>query len=331
MTNDQHDSLDQRFRCDGRRERIPITGGTMTKEQFERYFKFENFYSEEDATALFAACAKLPFERQPTIWKKLRRHQVVSFTERKSARADYAGPNFELSEAPKELLEFRNRLSAHVGKHIDYMACVSYEDGGDPMDWHSHKEDIGYRASVYDVSLGAARPFGLRMKDDFITDENGKRVRRQPLYFDPTPGSLITMSSEANDLCEHCVPEARSKQTYGRRISINCKSVGPRIFCCRKGHAYPPDAVYVGRETKDRRTGEALFPATPFANDARMSIDRFRDYSTCRMRDPGFPPLVENLRNKDLLCWCSGPETAHCHAKVWLELANQPKEEARTV
>ena len=87
----------------------------MTKEQFERYFKFEkNFYSEEDADALLAACAKLPFERQPTIWKKLRRHQVVSFTERTSARADYVGPNFRLSEAPKELLEFRDRLSAHV-------------------------------------------------------------------------------------------------------------------------------------------------------------------------------------------------------------------------
>jgi alkylated DNA repair dioxygenase AlkB/uncharacterized Zn-finger protein len=300
----------------------------MTKEQFERYFKFEkDFYSEEDADTLFAACAKLPFERQPTIWKKLRRHQVVSFTERTSARADYVGPNFKLSEAPKELLEFRDRLSTHVGKHINYMACVCYEDGRDHMNWHSHKEDVGYDASVYDLSLGAARPFGLRMKDDFITDENGKR--HQPLYFDATPGSLITMSSEANDLCEHCVPDARSKQAYGRRISINCKSVGPRIFCCRKGHAYPPDAVYVGRETKDRRTGKVLFPGTPFANDARMSIDRFRDYSAWRMRDPGFAALVENLRNKDLLCWCSGPETAHCHAKVWLELANQPKEEAR--
>jgi alkylated DNA repair dioxygenase AlkB/uncharacterized Zn-finger protein len=301
----------------------------MIKEQFDKYFKFETFYSEEDAGALFAACAKLPFERRLTKWNKLKRHQVVSFTERFSPRLNEVGPCFKLSEAPEELQQFRDDLEAHAGKHIDYMACVLYENGLDYMDWHSHAEDVGYDAAVYDLSLGAARLFALRMKDDFITTKNGKRVRRHPHYFEAKPGSLITMSSEANDLCEHCVPKAWSKETYGRRISINCKSVGSRIFCCRKGHAYPPDAVYVGRETKDRRTGTVLFPGTPFANDARMSIDRFRDYSTWRMRDPGFAALVENLRNKDLLCWCSGPETAHCHAKVWLELANQAKEEAR--
>jgi alkylated DNA repair dioxygenase AlkB/uncharacterized Zn-finger protein len=300
----------------------------MNKEQFEKYFKFEkDFYSADEAAALFAACEKLPFERHKTIWKKPIRHQVVSFTERMSVRADYVGRNFKLSEAPTEIKTLQATLSSHVGKHIDYMAVVLYEDGNDFMNWHSHAEDVGYDAAVYDLSLGATRLFGVRMKDDFTAADNGKQVRREPLYFDAAPGSLITMSSEANNMCEHCVPKARSKTTYGRRISINCKSVGPRIFCCRKGQVHPPDAVYVGREVRDRRTGKVSFHGTPFANDARMSVDKFRDYSTWRMRDPGFAALVETLRGKDLLCWCSGRETAHCHAKVWLELANKPKGE----
>jgi len=126
------------------------------------------------------------------------------------------------------------------------------------------------------------------MKDDFITDEKDKRVRRQPGYFDATPGSLITMSSEANDLCELCagssvetdVRSANFDQPQGCRAKNLLLPKGPRL---------PPDAVYVGRETKDRRTGQILFPGVLFANDARISIDRFRDYSAGGCSIPASP------------------------------------------
>jgi len=293
----------------------------MTKEQFQKYFKHEEFYSPEDQARLFDACNKLPFRRELTLWGKQKRHQVVTFTDRFSPRSYGVGPTFRISEAPEEIKEFRSRLSAHVSKSIDYLAIVLYEDGRDYMDWHSHAEDIGYDASVYDLSLGAERFFGVRMKDDFMTAHNGKQVRREPLYFDATPGSLITMCSEANDLCEHCVPKAWRAKTYGRRISINCKAVGPRVFCCRAGEQYPADAVYVGRKVT---RGNVSFPDTPFGNHELLeTAEMFRDYAELRMVDPEFAAKVESLRGKDLLCWCKGKEVEHCHAKVWLEIANR--------
>lgn len=36
----------------------------------------------------------------------------------------------------------------------------------------------------------------------------------------------------------------------------------------------------------------------------------------------GYPNDLDELRGKNLTCWCSGP---HCHADVLLELANAPK------
>jgi uncharacterized Zn-finger protein len=40
------------------------------------------------------------------------------------------------------------------------------------------------------------------------------------------------------------------------------------------------------------------------------------------MMEKDFASKVESPRGKDLLCWCK-PDAEFCHAKVWLELANQ--------
>ena len=96
----------------------------------------------------------------------------------------------------------------------------------------------------------------------------------------------------------------------------------PQVWCCRAGSSYPRDAVYVGRETRDRQ-GNLLREATPFGNHCKLSLNAFREMALAMIAaDPEFAAQVEALRGKDLLCWCSGKETEHCHARVWLELAN---------
>ena len=40
----------------------------------------------------------------------------------------------------------------------------------------------------------------------------------------------------------------------------------PKVYDCHAGKKYPQDAVYVGREVRDRRTGNIIRPATPFGN-----------------------------------------------------------------
>jgi len=96
----------------------------------------------------------------------------------------------------------------------------------------------------------------------------------------------------------------------------------PRVFDCHAGKEYPTDAKYVGREVRDRRTGQIIWPDTPFGNYFGLTGDAFRKYAVGRMQLPYFRARVEALRGRDLLCWC-GPNAAFCHAKVWLELANR--------
>jgi len=96
----------------------------------------------------------------------------------------------------------------------------------------------------------------------------------------------------------------------------------PRVWDCHAGKFYPADAVYVGREVRDRRTGQLTWAATPFGNHLKLSQNAFREYATSKMLDADFRARVEALRGRDLLCWC-GPNAEFCHAKVWLELANR--------
>lgn len=96
----------------------------------------------------------------------------------------------------------------------------------------------------------------------------------------------------------------------------------PKVYDCHAGKKYPQDAVYVGREVRDRRTGNIIRPATPFGNYLHLSGDSFRCYALARMMQKDLASTVESLRGKDLLCWCK-PDAESCHAKVWLELANQ--------
>jgi hypothetical protein len=114
------------------------------------------------------------------------------------------------------------------------------------------------------------------------------------------------------------------KNKAANEVMEDCKSVGPGVYSCRKGHESPEGAVYVGREVRDRKTGEVRFANTPFGNHDRIrDMDQFRAYALEKMKDASFAAQVESLRGKDLLCWCTGREREDCHARVWLELANR--------
>jgi hypothetical protein len=96
----------------------------------------------------------------------------------------------------------------------------------------------------------------------------------------------------------------------------------PRVWDCHAGKFYPADAVYVGREVRDRRTGKITRPATPFGNHLKLSGEGFREYAVEKMLDTDFREQIFALGGRDLLCWCS-PDSECCHARVWLELANE--------
>ena len=200
-----------------------------------------------------------------------------------------------LEDAPAEIQALREKLSKFAGKDVNYLSLVGYADEKDHITWHRHREDDGRDATVYLISLGATRTFGLSRPQDAPRDQ---WTSMQPVH-----GSLIVIPSEYNDTHEHAVLD--DKEPKGLRISINTKCIpledieeharrkatnfaaqarkateraalpakrAPQIFDCHAGKKYPADAVYVGRLTRDRG-GRILRPDTPFGNHNKRALD----------------------------------------------------------
>lgn len=119
------------------------------------------------------------------------------------------------------------------------------------------------------------------------------------------------------------MPDARSPQRIHRQRT--------------KGWKMPPNTVYVGRPGKwgNPWTVSDYYRAGYSGNgfDAlRMIVETYRAWiaGTDRAymvlyldqmgRPSRVPPDVQELRGKDLACWC--PLDQPCHADVLLELAN---------
>jgi alkylated DNA repair dioxygenase AlkB len=276
-----------------------------------------DFLSPEEIADLEKACGSVPWHRY-----KIRGNYVLRssclFTKVQTSRSllTHRGGDgiYSLDEAPEAVKAYRAKLSAHAGVDINYMSFNRYLDGEEYMGPHQHREDWGRDDQrVWIVSLQTPRPFVVEPKDGGC-DRDRKMIIAEP-------GSLITLSTTANTTHLHSVPKDKSVKTV--RYSINCKTIPPQVWCCRAGKSYPKNAVYVGRETLDRK-GKLLREGTPFGNYCHLEPSRYREMLLEMIAaDAEFAAQAEALRGKDLLCWCSGKEKEHCHARVLLELANR--------
>jgi hypothetical protein len=244
-----------------------------------------------------------------------------------------------IKDAPAEIQDLRNRLSSRADKTINYLSVNKYPDGNAGIGWHRHQEDLERDADVWIISVGLERKFWIRERNKPET-----AVFRQAKH-----GTLITMPSILNETHEHAI--LREARVHGTRYSVVAKcmpplrevlpvrSEGPRVFDCHAGKEYPADAVYVGCRTIDR-SGNVIREGTIWGNavdpfqvrnkhsNPWIAEDEagFRKYAESRMHDHTFRNVTEQLRGKDLLCWCaqSGKNRADfCHARVWLDLANR--------
>ena len=121
--------------------------------------------------------------------------------------------------------------------------------------------------------------FGIISSVDFLAIPEGPHVKD----FDA--------AQKAAKIAERAAMKAVTQPT-----TVNCKAVGPRVYSCRKGDESPEGAIYVGRKVRDRKTGEIVFPDTPFGNHYHLPPDEFREYAETLMQDEEFRPLVEALK-----------------------------------
>ena len=277
----------------------------------------EHFYSEAEADRLFdylksrpAARPKNP--RNSNSFLRKVGYGTWSPLPREPYRLQYSGETLPFAEAPDEIKQLSDRLSAYAGKSVNYIATLGYENEKDHIGWHNHREDfVREDQSVWVLSLGVIRVLGIR--------PIGCKDRTQWELYRPKHGSLYVLPSSFNKTHEHAILD--NPYPCGLRISINCKHIpavmGPQV---RHGSQEEyPDAVYVGR--KNRR-GKIKYPDTPFGNYSNprtKTAAEFREYAIKKMLGADFRAQVESLRGKDLLCpWCK-PDDPDCHARVWLE------------
>lgn len=98
-----------------------------------------------------------------------------------------------------------------------------------------------------------------------------------------------------------------------------------------KGYRKPKDAVYVGRPSK---WGNPY----PVKLHGEVVVEWFERELVAAIEDPWGQPhtlpirviaeSIEELRGKDLACWCRPGDV--CHADVLLDLANRPNLSAQS-
>jgi 2OG-Fe(II) oxygenase superfamily/Domain of unknown function (DUF4326) len=214
-----------------------------------------NFLSKEEADALFEMAKAQP-RRRPKI--KRSGHLLRRCASRTWSVGDKFAESVplmtQLKDAPAEIFSLQRKLTDLAGKEVNYFSMQAYENERDHIGWHQHREDKCRDARVFIISLGERRSFGVdKLCSECLLCDNCNRrrcrlkappcstrakckaakkhrstcgVRKSTkTILLPKHGSLITLTSEANDWYEHAVLD--DKEPKGLRISINTKCIPP--------------------------------------------------------------------------------------------------------
>jgi len=110
---------------------------------------------------------------------------------------------------PGALLGIRDRLREECGVEFNGVLANLYRDGNDGMGWHSDDEpELGARPLIASLSLGTARRFALRHRDDATCR----------LDIELAHGSLLLMGGATQAHYRHALPKTAHRA--GPRINL---------------------------------------------------------------------------------------------------------------
>lgn len=111
------------------------------------------------------------------------------------------------------ILELRHRLEAEAGLTFNSVLLNHYRDGADSMGWHADDEpELGPDPVIASVSLGAERPFQLKMK-------TGGNLISYTLHH----GSLFIMETGCQRYYKHQLPKRKS--VSGPRLNMTFRNM----------------------------------------------------------------------------------------------------------
>ena len=126
----------------------------------------------------------------------------------------YSGQTFAPHPWTQALAALRDRLREELGVPFNSVLANLYRDGRDAMGWHSDDEpELGAEPVIASLSLGAARRFVLRRRDDHAV--------KQVLVLEP--GSLLVMRGVSQRDWQHALP--RTAKPVGPRINLTFRRI----------------------------------------------------------------------------------------------------------
>ncbi|HDS1655292.1 alpha-ketoglutarate-dependent dioxygenase AlkB family protein [Stenotrophomonas maltophilia] len=133
------------------------------------------------------------------------------------ARYRYSGAEFVPHPWPPVLQTLRERLQAAGVGRFNSVLLNRYRGGTDHMGWHSDDEpELGPAPVIASLSLGAARRFLLRRRDD---------TTRKAEYL-LGHGDLLLMAGQTQRFYQHALP--KMARVRGERINLTFRWIAPR-------------------------------------------------------------------------------------------------------
>lgn len=133
------------------------------------------------------------------------------------ARYRYSSAEFVPHPWLPSLQSVRERLETEGLGRFNSVLLNRYRGGGDYMGWHSDDEpELGSMPVIASLSLGAARRFLLRRRDD---------PARKAEYL-LGHGDLLVMAGQTQQFYQHALPKMARLQ--GERINLTFRWITPR-------------------------------------------------------------------------------------------------------
>ncbi len=133
------------------------------------------------------------------------------------ARYRYSGAEFVPHPWPLQLSALRDRLQLEGVGRFNSVLLNRYRGGTDYMGWHSDDEpELGPAPLIASLSLGAARRFLLRRRDD--------PTRKAEFLLGH--GDLLLMGGQTQRYYQHALPKMARVQ--GERINLTFRWITPR-------------------------------------------------------------------------------------------------------
>jgi alkylated DNA repair dioxygenase AlkB len=173
-------------------------------------------FDPEDVEPLLQEALETTPWRQESVLVYGRRHpqpRLTAWFADDGAGYTYSGLTLPTSSWTRCLGQIRGAVERVTGIRFPAALANLYRDGRDSVSWHADDEpELGPTPVIASVTLGAARPFQLRRRDD-------RAVRREIVL---ASGSLLVMAGETQRNWVHQIP--KTTRQVGPRVNVTFRT-----------------------------------------------------------------------------------------------------------